>query len=204
MKYCKKCDTEKPKTEFHKQSAKKDGLQSRCKTCKLAENASWYAENPERHAANGRAWEAANPGKRAGYCRVYRKSNPERAAESCSKWNKANPEKRAGIYKAYRDANPEKFSEKYRNRRARKLKSEGTHTAADVKAIFESQRGLCASCETKLFKSGKNRYHVDHIQPLAKGGSNGKENLQCLCPSCNLRKSAKDPYDWAKEIGKLL
>lgn len=204
MKLCRKCNVEKPETEFHKQSEKKDGLQSRCKVCKLAENASWYAENAERHAENGRAWDLANPEKRVSYSRKYRKSNPEKAKESYQSWNAANPEKRAEIYKAYRTANPEKFAQKYRNRRAKKKSSGGSHTASDVLAIFESQRGMCANCPNKLIKSGKNRYHVDHIVPLAKGGSNDKYNLQCLCPGCNLRKSAKDPLDWAKENGKLL
>lgn len=204
MKLCRKCNVEKPATEFHKQSEKKDGLQSRCKVCKLSENASWYAENAERHAENGRAWNLANPEKRVSYSRKYRKSNPEKAKESYQSWNAANPEKRAEIYKAYRTANPEKFAQKYRNRRAKKKSSGGSHTTSDVRAIFESQRGLCANCPNKLIKSGKNRYHVDHIVPLAKGGSNDKYNLQCLCPGCNLRKSAKDPFDWAKENGKLL
>ena len=47
-------------------------------------------------------------------------------------------------------------------------------------------------------------YHVDHIQPLALGGSNDKANLQLLCPTCNLRKSAKHPVDFMRETGRLL
>ena len=33
--------------------------------------------------------------------------------------------------------------------------------------------------------------HVDHIKPLAHGGSNDITNFQALCPKCNLSKSAK-------------
>lgn len=82
--------------------------------------------------------------------------------------------------------------------------AEGSHTGKDVQAIFQNQRGLCANCKKKLFKSGAKKYHVDHVIPLAKGGSNWPSNLQCLCPTCNMRKGAKDPLDWAKENGRLL
>jgi hypothetical protein len=35
--------------------------------------------------------------------------------------------------------------------------------------------------------------HVDHIWPVARGGTNRLANLQALCPPCNLRKGAKAP-----------
>lgn len=34
-------------------------------------------------------------------------------------------------------------------------------------------------------------YHVDHVRPLAMGGSNNTVNLQLLCPPCNLGKGAR-------------
>lgn len=33
-------------------------------------------------------------------------------------------------------------------------------------------------------------YHVDHVEPISRGGTNAPENLQILCAPCNLAKGA--------------
>ena len=226
MKICSKCKAEKPLTEFGKQSDTADGLKANCKTCRAAYNAAnrdklaaynaaYYAANresvmaaaarcreasPDKCAAYQEAYQAANRERLAAYKAAYYESNREKIAVTRAAYQAENRERIA----AYRAENPEKFAAYRRNRRARKRNAEGSHTAADVRAIFESQRGLCANCQTKLFKSGKHKFHADHIAPLSKGGSNDKYNLQCLCPSCNLSKGAKHPDAWAKQQGKLL
>ena len=70
----------------------------------------------------------------------------------------------------------------------------------DVINMLSKQNNKCATCQTDIASN----FHVDHIMPIALGGNNWPSNLQCLCPSCNLRKNAKHPDDWAKENGKLL
>lgn len=35
------------------------------------------------------------------------------------------------------------------------------------------------------------QFHIDHIKPISKGGNSSLDNLQTLCASCNLHKSAK-------------
>lgn len=34
-------------------------------------------------------------------------------------------------------------------------------------------------------------FHIDHKEPVAKGGSHNLENLQLLCAPCNIRKGSK-------------
>lgn len=78
-------------------------------------------------------------------------------------------------------------------RRARKAGNGGTHTAADIRALFFEQKGICAWCDTALDAKD---YHVDHWKPLSKGGSNDKSNLKLLHPKCNMTKGAKLPSDF--------
>ena len=56
--------------------------------------------------------------------------------------------------------------------------------------IWLSQDGHCAICGA--FIDCDESYHIDHIKPYSKGGATELFNLQLLCPSCNLRKGARD------------
>lgn len=185
MKICNKCKIEKTKNEFDKHSAKRDGLQPHCKMCRREHR----AKTAQSISDYQRAYRVSRPGERSKQQMKYAAKNPEKIAEHARKSKARHPE----TILAHR-----------RNRRALKMSAEGKHTASEVKSIFQSQRGLCANCKTKLSTEGNNKYHVDHIMPLALGGSNWPKNLQCLCPKCNLSKGAKHPDIWAKENGRML
>jgi 5-methylcytosine-specific restriction endonuclease McrA len=59
---------------------------------------------------------------------------------------------------------------------------------SEIDAMKQRQQMRCAcGCGRSLWAG----FHVDHIVPLARGGTNGPENLQLLAPVCNLRKGAK-------------
>lgn len=124
--------------------------------------------------------EAPNDWRRR-YCRV----RYQRLMEEC-------PEFRAHCV--------ERANLQFRRRRAVAKGGGGTHTKQDVTDIRKSQKDKCALCGVKLRGGG----HLDHIQPLARGGTNYRRNLQWLCDPCNRRKAAKDPLDFARERGLLL
>jgi 5-methylcytosine-specific restriction endonuclease McrA len=127
-------------------------------------------------------------------------ADPETNRRRTKEWAKANPEAVKRNHRKWVLANPEKVAAADRKRRARKLKAEGIHTAGEVLDLFKRQRGKCAYCSTSL-KAG---YHVDHITPLARGGSNWISNIQLTCAKCNFSKNRSDPIDFAKRLGKLL
>ena len=99
----------------------------------------------------------------------------------------------------YRLLNPERLRALRQRRRARKFQVGGSHTGEDIKRLYKEQSGKCTSCKCDLSITG---YHVDHIMPLYLLGTNNKENLQLLCPNCNLSKGALHPDAWNEKLEK--
>jgi 5-methylcytosine-specific restriction endonuclease McrA len=168
---------------------------------------SYYRRNPEAGVARTIRWQAKNKDKFG----AYRESTKEKRAEREKAWSALNPDKRRLYSQRWRDANPEKVGQWQREnpegrraikqaRRAREAGAEGTHTAEDIKRIGDAQGWKCHWCKTPTRRC----YHVDHIVPLAKGGSNWPSNLAIACPACNQRKHASDPIAFAQRLGLLL
>jgi 5-methylcytosine-specific restriction endonuclease McrA len=58
----------------------------------------------------------------------------------------------------------------------------------DALIFFEN---CCAYCGNKLMRA-----HREHFVPVKRGGGLTVKNIVPACPSCNSRKSSKDPLDW--------
>ena len=61
-----------------------------------------------------------------------------------------------------------------------------TVTRRDLRRLMDRQRGICNVCNETLKVP-----QVDHIIPLARGGTHGIGNLQYLCALCNQRKNKR-------------
>lgn len=105
-------------------------------------------------------------------------------------------------FREYLAANPDVYRHKNRTALARRRGAEGKHTKEDVAQILVAQKHKCANPMCR--KSLKSGFDVDHIVPIAKGGTNWPRNLQLMCSPCNKRKNALLPTEWARREGFLL
>jgi hypothetical protein len=60
-------------------------------------------------------------------------------------------------------------------------------------AVYQRDQGRCAYCSNPV---NWPQYHCDHVEPVAKGGSDDIDNLCVACVPCNLAKAAKSLSDW--------
>lgn len=138
----------------------------------------------------------------------YRANDPERYAKNLASANERRNAKRSRLpLEVAREQDrirylrwPATFKANARNRKARVREAEGRHSSDDIAALYKRQKGKCVYCKASI----KNERHVDHIMPIALGGSNWPDNLQLLCPPCNLHKRAMHPTNFAQRIGMLL
>lgn len=148
----------------------------------------YYHANKDKERERHRRWRKQALAQRAAYMRQWHRKHPERGKEKREKLKREHPER----YRAY-------YKQGEARRRARERAADGCFTTQDILTQYKHQRGKCYYCGKKVGKV----YHVDHVVPLSRGGSNGPENIVIACPTCNMRKASKLPHEWG-EGGRLL
>lgn len=74
-------------------------------------------------------------------------------------------------------------------------------TVAERTTIYNRNKGRCAICGRFV---PYDEFTVDHIIPLAKGGNNDLNNLQCACKVCNLIKQDILPEDLIDKLSEIM
>ena len=85
-----------------------------------------------------------------------------------------------------------------KHKREKRLKGlhDGTVTAAAIVRI-QTERLCCPYCGKGLNESNR---HIDHMNPVSKGGLHSVSNLIMCCDRCNVSKSDKSFDEWLGQI----
>lgn len=171
-----------------------------CYECSAIRGKAWFNANADKVKAQAKEWSRNNQDRKKATDKAYRETNYETLRSRKFEYYHENAEAIKEKSRLWKRDNPARVTQHNTNRRAIKLSAEGSYTDDDVEVLRAKQGNRCAICSKKLSKT----YHVDHVTPLSRGGTNWPTNLQITCPKCNLQKGAKDPYDFMRERGLLL
>ena len=179
-KACAKCGVWKPYEGFHRSNQGKylDGRLARCKQCRSEDAAERYKRDRDKILASNRRWMSENKEAHKVASRKWYEKNYERHKANCAQWAQKNPQK---------------VQVHVRARRAAKLGASGSATYEQIMARVAYFGWKCWMC-------GQPWQEIDHVKPLARGGSNWPSNLRPACKSCNSSKRHKWPYLSPKSI----
>lgn len=188
---CLECAREKSKEKYHSDESSR--------ISRLEKQKEYRNENKELFAERYKAFYQKNRERLLKQDAEYRANNKEKEAARHKIYRQARLQECLQRERRYRENNKEAVQAKLARRRGMIAAAGDSFKPGDVKKILLLQKGRCAGCGNKIPK-----YHIDHIKPLSKGGSNSKGNIQLLCQGCNLAKAAKLPEVWANERGLLI
>ena len=183
-KKCRKCNEVLPVSEFYKNSKSKDGLACYCKKCCVKRSTEYYHAHREERLEYGNKYFENRREEHRKYTREYHAKNKERI-NAKERERIKTPEGR------------EKSREHAAMRRARRKNARvGTMPNRYRAIIRKNQNNLCYYCGCDLSKTGE---HLDHKQPLSRGGEHSMENIVLSCPACNMSKGAKTEEEFKAE-----
>lgn len=184
---CAECETTytpKRKNNIYCSGKCADKVYNRKRRAKAAETArEWRKNNAERAHATAKAYRKANRHKETERMRRWIEHNPERFKQNVNRWIVNNPEK-------VRTA---------RHGRAR-AELKGNATPALIKAKWEASNKICHLCGNPIDPNLPSHHRmartIDHITPIARGGTHDIDNLDFAHRRCNSSKKDKPLEEW--------
>lgn len=188
-KFCAKCSTFKSLDSFGPDVTKSIGLRSYCKPCESIIRKETHCENPEPRRLATKKWKENNRERDAARRKKYAEENREiinlNARLRSQEYRKNNPEKIQQKYlsaKKWREANPDKVKINHIKRSLRSSVAGSPDIVEWIKIVLNDPCSYCG---------GKSET-IDHIIPIAKGGTHDVTNLTGACAKCNSAKGDKN------------
>jgi len=187
LKRCAMCSKWKPLDAFPHANNRKaigsHGRQAYCSPCNLKKSNEWTLKNPEakkRHRSQF-YWRDAEK-----HRAKKRELSPQQRAEKNAKT------------RAWRKANMGKVLAWNKLRIHRKRAAGDGPDRWDLGWLICHQDARCTYCKEML----PDRKHLDHKTPISRGGLNELENMQWLCPTCNMKKGAKTHEEYSEALAR--
>lgn len=152
-----------------------------CVDCRSEIRRAFREKNRERIGEQVRTRRALNPDKTRAENAKWKLANPDKVREEKRRYRQRHKDAIAAYFREWRNLNPDKAKAISLTRRARSKRASGYATAGQIAARFAYFGNVCAYC-------GGPAESVDHVIPLAKGGSHWPANLRPACKRCNSAK----------------
>jgi 5-methylcytosine-specific restriction endonuclease McrA len=205
---CKACDFEYNKIyrtkNREKVNATKREWASKNKNKISGYDKDYREKNREKLVTRSKQWYEANKETVSAKAKIYRIENRDKKAAIDKKWSAANRDKTRASSRRWRERNPEKAKLVRQNNEAKhpfrgRLKQQKRRQRIRENGLFlvtqeDAKKLLSGVC----FYCGAPSKHIDHVVPVARGGSHSIGNLVGACQKCNQSKGSKFITEWNK------
>lgn len=186
-KSCTACCATKPLADFNRRAASLDGYQPRCRACERASKRAYYLRERPVILAKMRATNAADPSKNRQKVRDWTAQNKQRARQRERAWRDANRDLARKWSRDFARRHADRVRANTTMQRAKRRAAPRVPFTADQLALRLSMFAGCWIC-------GGPKTTIDHVKPLAKGGTHMLGNLRPACGPCNSSKQDTWPY----------
>jgi len=205
-KKCTKCGDVKLYSEFYRQKKTKDGYRTMCKECTKVASRYYYKNNREWALAYAKEYNHNHKEQTLRTKRQYEQRHHEKRIISRKKYYKDHKEYFSKWHKQYGQTVKGRFSSQKASQKRRAIKANAECEIFEPVEILERDNYICQYCGRKTRPDFKNPFHalypnVDHIVPLSLGGPHTKQNTQCLCRQCNVKKRNTGKGDQLRMFG---
>ena len=184
MKKCRKCEIEKPLSEFYKKNTSRDGRRSQCKSCESLSKKQYHAKNREKINAQCAMYRTKNKEKITEYKKQYHAKNREKILEYHTQYRAHNKEKIAEQKAEYYIENKEKIAEQGAKYRA--------HNKEKIAQYYARRKSEQPNCVYQIKNTINDRVYIGET---TRGELRWKQHLKRLRGNYHTNKLLQEDFD---------